>query len=64
VKIEVFNIMGQKVATLLDRQELAGVHNVAWAGVDDAGKPVASGVYFYRLVSDNFTDERKMVLLK
>ncbi len=59
VKLEVFNIMGQRVATLLDQHLEAGNHNVIWDG-----SQVASGIYFYRLDAGEFTKTRKMVLLK
>jgi len=59
VKLEVFNIMGQKVGTLVDGQFEAGEHVVQWDGSD-----AASGVYFYRLQADDFVDTKKMVLLK
>jgi hypothetical protein len=64
VTVAVFNVLGQKVATLLDRDEPAGVHSVEWNATDESGSAVASGVYFYRLVSENFADEKKMLLLR
>jgi len=59
VKLEVYNVMGQKVATLVDGQLEAGEHIVPWDGSD-----AASGVYLYRLQADNFVDAKKMILLK
>ncbi len=59
VKLEVFNIMGQKVTTLVDGYLDAGEHSVTW---DASG--VASGIYFYRIETDEFVESRKMVLLK
>ena len=59
VKLEVFNVMGQKVATLVDGQFEAGEHVVRWDGSD-----AASGVYFYRLQAGDFVDTKKMMLLK
>ena len=59
VKLEVFNIMGQKVTTLIDRQMNAGEHSCVWDGSD-----VASGVYFYRLETPGFATTKKMVLMK
>ena len=59
VKLEVFNIMGQKVTTLIDGQMNAGEHSCVWDGSD-----VASGVYFYRLETPDFVDTKKMVLMK
>ncbi len=59
VRLDVYNILGQRVATLADDFMVAGNHSVTWS--DDA---IASGVYFYRLQADDFTATRKMTLLK
>jgi hypothetical protein len=59
VKVEVYNTLGQVVAELVDTEQEAGYHRVTW----DAGK-AASGVYFYRLVADNFTATKRMILMK
>ena len=64
VKIEVFNILGQRVITLYDAEEIAGVHRVEWNGTDNSGNEVASGVYLYRLVTKDFATEKKMMLMK
>jgi hypothetical protein len=65
VTIHVYNVAGERVATLLDETRPAGAHfDVRWDGRDAAGSPVASGVYFYMLRSDTFSQTRKMVLLK
>lgn len=59
VKLEVYNVMGQKVATLIDDYYEAGHHTAVW---DASG--VASGLYLYRLQADDFVETRKMLLLK
>ncbi len=64
VQIEVFNIKGERVATLADREYAAGTYTIAWDGNSDGGSSVSTGVYFYRLLSDNYSDTRKMVYLK
>ena len=64
VRLEVFNSLGQKVATLIDEPRSSGQHTVFWSGVNDAGQPVATGVYFYRLSAGDLSETRKMVLLK
>ncbi len=64
VKIEITNVLGQMVATAFDAQESAGIHSVQWNGTDDLGRPVASGIYIYRMAAGAFSTERKMVLLK
>jgi PKD repeat protein len=59
VKLEVFNITGRLVATLVDNYYSAGYHIVTWNAVNQA-----SGVYFYKLTSENFTESKKMILMK
>jgi len=59
VKLEIFNIMGQKVATVANRHFVAGNHTIEW---NDS--QVASGVYFYRLDAGDYSATRKMILLK
>ena len=64
VKLEVFNIMGQKIITLADEYMQAGNHTVTFNGRSDDGNSVASGVYFYKIEAGDFTESRKMLLLK
>lgn len=58
------NVLGQKVVTLVNETKPAGTWNVVWDVTDSHGEKVASGVYFYRLVTDGQTQSRKMILLK
>jgi hypothetical protein len=64
VKIEVFNILGQRVKTLVDTRQTAGEHQVIWRGRNQAGMPVASGVYLLRMQAGSFVQTHKMLLLK
>jgi len=64
VKIEIFNIVGQNVKTLVDDNMTPGVYVVDWDGKDDKGNLVSSGIYFYRIQAGDFSDMKKMVLLK
>lgn len=64
VKINVYNISGQLVRTLVDAKQSPGLYNVAWNGRDNAGRPVSAGVYFYRLNAGDANLTKKMVLLK
>lgn len=64
VRIDVFNILGQRVRTLMDGPLEAGRHQVEWDGRDSGRREVASGIYFYRLQAGDFTDARKMILLR
>jgi len=64
VRIDVMNVIGQTVATLLDEAMPAGQHEVEWNGKNERGHEAASGVYFYRLTADERSMVRKMVLLR
>ncbi len=63
-KLAVFDIAGRRVVTLVDREVEAGRHEVVWNGTNEAGDPVASGVYFSRLMAMGEEHSAKMVLLK
>ena len=62
--LEVFALTGQKVAVLHQGPQQAGYHRLRWNGRDDAGRPVASGMYLYRLVTANGALTRKLILLR
>jgi hypothetical protein len=64
VDLVVYDVRGARVRTLASGEKPAGAQTVYWDGRDDAGRPVASGVYVCRLASGSFTDSRKMILLK
>ncbi len=64
VKIEVYNMKGQKVKTLISKDHVAGSYNVSWDGTDLYGKTVSSGTYFYKMTSDNYSEINKMLLVK
>ena len=63
VRLEVFNLLGQRLATLVDGVRSAGVHMAQWDATDAAGRAVGAGVYIYRLSSDDQTQSRRMVLV-
>jgi|GEM_PF-1210649 len=63
-RLVVYNILGRKVATLLNAPLQPGRHAVEWLGVNDNGRPVGSGIYFYKLVAGEQSKTKKMVLLK
>jgi hypothetical protein len=65
VSLKIYNVAGQLVKTLVSESQQPGfIHEVRWNGRSDSGNPVASGVYFYKLVTKDFSKTRKMVLLK
>ena len=64
VKISVYNIIGQKINTLIQAVQEAGNHTVRWNGKSVSGNIVASGIYLYKLETDDKTETKKMILLK
>ncbi|MFQ5649746.1 MAG: FlgD immunoglobulin-like domain containing protein [bacterium] len=64
VELAIFNLMGQRVRTLLHAREPAGHHSATWDGMQDNGKRAPSGVYVYTLSAGTFQQTRKMVVLK
>ena len=63
VRLEVFNILGQRLATLVDAEQLAGVHTAQWDATDAAGRAVGAGMYIYRLSISGVSESRRMVLV-
>ncbi len=64
VRLEIFNIKGQRVRVLMSESMSAGVHSVIWNGTDGGGRTVASGTYFYRLQAGPMNETQRMLLLK
>jgi hypothetical protein len=64
VQLDIYNISGQKVRSLLNGTMPAGAHSIHWNGMDNSGKSVASGVYFFKMSSGKFTSTKKMILMK
>lgn len=64
VKLEIYNILGQRIRTLVDEDQSAGKKEIIWDGKNESGEQVASGVYFYNLQAGNFVQTKKMVLIR
>ncbi len=64
VKLAVYNIRGQRVVNLIDAVMPAGTHQVTWNGTNESGSAVSSGVYFFKLQTDESTKIRKALLMK
>jgi len=62
--LDVYNVAGRKVASVIDGELPTGRHTVTWDGVDSAGQKVSAGIYFYRLTAGENESTRKMILLK
>jgi len=64
VRLEIYNILGRRIKTLVDGLESPSEHSVVWDGSGPDGNPVASGVYFYRLTAGEVSESKTMILLK
>ena len=64
VSVVIYDIMGRRVKTLIDRLLIQGNHNIVWHGNDQYGSNVSSGIYFYELRGEDFGQTRKMLLIK
>ncbi len=64
VTLKVYNILGQEVRTLVNKNETAGFKSVVWDGKDNAGRMVSSGLYIYRIEAGKFVKSHKMMFLK
>ena len=64
VELAVFNLTGQRVATLVDGVRNAGTYTVGWDGRDNSGRGLASGIYLYRLRTGQQVQSRKLLLLQ
>ena len=64
VKVVVYDMLGQEVATLVNEEKTAGSYNIEWNSLDSNGFQASSGIYFYSLEADNFKETRRMMLVK
>ena len=62
--LSIFNLVGQKVATLINKTMDAGTYNVKWQGVNDNGSSLPTGMYIYELKTSKFHSVKKLVLVK
>ena len=64
VSIKIFNALGQEIVSLVDDKKPAGYYTVSWNGCDRQNRPVASGIYLYQIQTIQFTQNRKMLLMR
>lgn len=64
VRLVVFDIKGEEIITLIDERKSAGAHLIKWDGRNRNGVRIASGIYFYRLETENFIQSKKLILLR
>jgi hypothetical protein len=62
--LKIYNILGQKVRTLVDEPKRSGSYEVIWDGKDEEGRDLSSGIYFYQLKLGEITQTKRMILLK
>jgi flagellar hook assembly protein FlgD len=60
----IYNLLGQKIKTIVNSFQSAGEHSIVWDATDDRSNPVSSGIYFYKLEADNLNLQKKMVLVR
>jgi len=64
VRITIYNLMGNKIRTLIKEDKPAGSYQVYWDGKDDQGKAMSSGIYLFELMSGEFVQSKKMIMMK
>ncbi|MFQ5582817.1 MAG: FlgD immunoglobulin-like domain containing protein, partial [Calditrichia bacterium] len=64
VKLTIYDVSGRKVRTLVNENMAAGYHNITWNGLNDNGAQVGTGVYFYHITAGDFSEVRKMLLVR
>jgi len=64
LRIDIYNPKGQRVKTLVNEAKGSGKHTITWQGDDDNGRPVASGLYYYKMTADKYSSTKRMILIK
>jgi len=64
IDLEIYNLLGERIRVLADQEFTAGEHSLVWDGRDAKGKIVSSGVYFYRLKGEDYSETKKMIFIK
>jgi flagellar hook assembly protein FlgD len=64
VELSIYNMLGQKIKSLINRKMNSGYHSVYWDGTDNNGQVVSSGLYMYSLVTEQLSKTNKMLFIK
>lgn len=64
VELKIYDLLGREVATLVNEYQIASVRNITWNGKNSLGDDISSGLYFYKLVTNNYTKILKMIVIK
>ena len=63
-RLNIFNLRGQQIITLVDEDKKNGLHKIQWNGLNETGEQVSSGLYYYQLETDSYITNKKMILLR
>jgi flagellar hook assembly protein FlgD len=64
VNLTIYDLRGNVIITLIDKKEERGIKNVQWNAINKEGQRVPTGIYFYKISTNNFESSKKMILLK
>ena len=64
VRLEIYNLLGSRVRVMVDELQNTGEHRIIWDGLNDAGYPLAGGIYICQLKTEEFKDAIKMLLIR
>ena len=64
VSINIYDMIGRHVRTMLNKRITAGQRSIIWDGTDSSGQPVSAGTYFFTIKTDQFSSTKKMIMLK
>lgn len=64
VSLSIYDVSGRLVKTLVDQHQLGGVYSIKWNGKDNLGTNVSSGIYFYRLITDNYQTTKRAIIIR
>jgi len=64
VRLDIYNLKGQLIKTLVNEAKDAGKYRVVWKGADNKHHPVSSGIYIYKMIAGNYNSTRRMILMR
>ena len=64
VQLIIYDVLGRRVRTLIDNRQIAGYKTAVWAGRSEDGRDLSSGIYLYQLQTGDFSEVKKMTLLR
>jgi len=64
VRLDIFDVLGRRIRTLVDKEQKPGFYTVVWSARDDSGRPAGTGIYYFRLQAGDFVQVKKMLLIK